>query len=260
MGGVIVVGGAYAYHHKTQNNLIDTRKQAIVFAHNSFFPQEWHYHDPLTLYEHDSLTDILTHYQRDKRQQKIFYNPDPSNILAQQEISSIDYTTFTPIDQSRARDHNSLFKDWKLLLDQVHVPQLATGGVYLFNDTDVYYWREWEFGELKDIDRSSFEVMASQHYYNTLPYARDRHHVYLLDKIIPNINPQDAEILSNFYIKDRKKIVYSDGNVHRVLQWVDKASFQVVSDQEHYDAKDKKWYFYQGERVEIIEFPNHWAN
>lgn len=236
--------------------MIEAKKQAVVLAHNAFYPDERKYTTPLQVYERDGLTDILSHYERDDRQQKIYFLSDPNNIFSKTEIEGAHYETFTPIDQSWARDKNSLYKDGKIFLQESQVPKMMIGGAYMKNDTKVYFWREGMNNVIDDADAQSFEPLYSLHYYNVVPYARDDSHVYILGKIIPDVDPASVEILTSFYIQDKKKIIYSDGDVHHVLTWADRQTFEVLPDRDGYDAKDKKWYFYQWERIEMIEFNN----
>ncbi len=254
IGVGLIVWWVYAYQIKIDNMMIEAKKQAIVLAHDTFFPDERKFNHPLQQYEQDSLTDILSYYERDDRQKKIFFIPDPTNYLSKIEIEGVHYETFTPIDQSWSRDKDTLYKDGKVFMDRLQVPKMMVGGVYLKNNTEVYYSREGMTNHIQWADASSFQPLYAIRYYTTIPYAKDENHVYMLDKIIDTIDPQTVEVLASFYIQDKKNIVYFDGEVYHILKWVDRQTFEVVSDRDDYDAKDKKGYFYQGERVDLIVF------
>lgn len=234
--------------------VIEAKKQAVVLAHNAFFPDEWNYTDPLQEYEHDGLWDILSYYERDERQKNIYFISDPSNFFSKQKIEGVHYETFTPIDQSWSRDKDSLYKDGKVFMKQSQVPKMMIGGAYMKNDSNVYFWREGMNSVIDGADAQTFETLYSLRYYNVVPYARDKNHVYILGQTIPDIDTTSVEILTSFYLQDKNNIVYFDGDIHRVLQWVDRDTFEVLSDGDGYDARDSKGYFYQGERIEMIVF------
>lgn len=111
MGGVLVVGGAYAYKERLELGIIEQKKMAIMQAHNSFFPKEWHYNDPLAAYERDALTNILSYYRRDERQAKIFFLNDPFHVAYLSEMTGADYATFVPIDQEWSKDVMFLYRN-----------------------------------------------------------------------------------------------------------------------------------------------------
>ena len=77
----------------------------------------------------------------------------------------------------------------------------------------------------------------------------------MLGQKIKDIDPHSVEILTSFYVQDKKRIVYFDGEIYQQLQQVDRKSFE-VRDGDGYDAKDKNGYYWKGESVDIIEFDN----
>lgn len=254
VGVTVLAWSVYAYQQRSANIEQEQHQEAIVLAHNAFYPQERHYNYPLQPYERDGLSDILRYYVRDERQKKIFFVSDPNNFITKTELQGIHYETFTPIDQSWSRDKNNLYKDGKLFFSGGDVPSVLPWWVYMKNTSNVYYTWEGQHTQIVGADADSFQSLYSLRYYNIIPYAKDTNHVYMLGDRIDDIDPSSVEVLTSFYLQDKEKIVYSDGNIHRILQWVDRENFEVLSDGDGYDAKDSKWYFYQGERVEVITF------
>ena len=139
-------------------------------------------------------------------------------------------------------------------MQNAQVPKMMVGGAYMKNDTNVFFWREGMNNIIQGADAASFQTLYSLRYYNVVPYAKDKNSVYMLGDRIADIDPNSVEILTSFYLQDKKKIVYSDGESHRIVKWADRKTFEVIPDGEVYDAKDKNGYFWQGERVDIIEF------
>lgn len=256
VGVTVLVWSVYAYQQRSLNHKQDELQEAIVLAHNAFYPPERNYNDPLQPYERDGLSDILKYYVRDDRQKTIFFLSDPQNILTKSEIHGVHYETFTPIDQSWSRDKNNLYKDGKVFLSHTDVPTMLVWGVYMKNNSNVYYSWEGNNTQIEGADPQTFKPLYSLRYYNIIPYAKDKNHVYMLGELIKDLDPSTVEILTSFYLQDKKRILYSDGDVHRILQWVDRETFEVLPDGEGYDAKDKNGYFEQGERVEVITFDN----
>ena len=86
------------------------------------------------------------------------------------------------------------------------------------NTSNVYYTWEGQHTQIIGADADSFQSLYSLRYYNIIPYAKDTNHVYMLGDRIDDIDPSSVEILTSFYLQDKEKIVYSDGNIHRALQ------------------------------------------
>lgn len=253
VGISITVWATYAYQQRVESNILGLKKQEIVRAYNTFFPEEWSYNDPLQDYEKDSLSDVVGHYRWDYENSRIEYIADPANIFSSIVMSGVDYMSFTPIDQVWSKDNNGLYYAGILVLQTNDIPRFLDGSRYLVNNSQVFSYWEWKIDEIVWADRDTFDTLFSIDYFNQIPYAKDKNKVYMVGQIIPDIESSSVEILSNFYLRDKKKIVYSDWNHHIVLKGVDLKTFRVESG-DGYDSKDKKWYFYQWERVDMIEF------
>lgn len=223
------IGSLSVYQQRADSFLIEKKKENIVLAHNAFYPDEWSYSNPIQQYERDGLTDVLKYYERDDSQKKIYFYNDPLNYSKRIEIQEVDYDTFTPIDQSWSRDRTALYRDGKIFMKTTEVPKMMIGGTYMKNTIDVYYWWEGMYNSVEGANPNSFESLYSISYYNVIPYGRDDKHVYMLGEIIKDMDPQSVEILTSFYIQDKKSIVYFDGEIYHTLKNVHRKSFKIVS-------------------------------
>lgn len=139
---LVCIGSFSVYQQRAESFLIEKKKENIVQAYNAFYPEEWNYSHPLEQYERDGLTDVLKYYERDESQKKIYFYKDPLDYSKRILIEDIDYDSFTPIDQSRARDRTALYRDGKVFMKTTEIPKMMMGGTYMKNTTEVYYW--WE--------------------------------------------------------------------------------------------------------------------
>ncbi len=247
----LIVWWVYAYQAKLTNTVIAHNQEEVARAYNNFYPSEQNYRFPLKGYDYDGLADVLYHYRWDAHHQKVTYTPRQWSSFS---MSGVDSSSFLPINQNRSKDNSSLYFKGEALLALQGDAQFLAGWWYLANGSGVYFFDGLSFSPLLGVDVSTLEPLFSREYSSMLPYLKDATHVYFRDMILEGIDPATVEILSSFYIRDHKDIVYFDGENLIRLSDVDHESFMVVNGN-GYDAKDASWhYFFQGQKVDMIEF------
>lgn len=118
-------------------------------------------------------------------------------------------------------------------------------------DTMIYAIEDVGLTALSGVDRASFSLLPAE-YHTVVPFAKDAKRVYRGSKIISGLDAKTVKVLSSHYVQDKKQIIYIDDDYLHVLKKVDRKTFELVNGN-GYDAKDRYGYFYQGQRVQILE-------
>ena len=230
--------------------------------------------DPNTFFVFDPYN--ASGYAKDKGQVYLAVNSSTyASVGGVITIPNVDPATFTIIEHGYTKDKNSVYIQKRCCEIGVSILPGADPSTFHFfglnisslsdSDNDFYGFYAKDKNNVYYIDRliagadSTFDFIRDVDG-NLTGYAKDKNHIYNAygGNVIENADPTTFVVLNGTYAKDKNAVysynadVFADNvfTIGMLVKNADPMTFEIVSNQKTYDAKDKNHYFFEGKIVQ----------